>query len=41
MATAQLDDSKNLVQRAVIPPNSQKAVSEYFISKQEERQSIK
>ncbi|XP_018312643.1 coiled-coil domain-containing protein 42 homolog [Mycetomoellerius zeteki] len=40
MATAQ-DESRNLVQRAVIPTDSQKAVSEYFISKQEERQSIK
>ncbi|XP_018361017.1 PREDICTED: coiled-coil domain-containing protein 42 homolog [Trachymyrmex cornetzi] len=40
MAMAQ-DESRNLVQRAVIPTDSQKAVSEYFISKQEERQSIK
>jgi len=35
------DESRNLVQRAVIPTDSQKAVLEYLISKQEERQSIK
>ncbi|XP_012062971.1 PREDICTED: coiled-coil domain-containing protein 42 homolog [Atta cephalotes] len=40
MAMAQ-DKSRNLVQRTVIPTDSQKAVLEYFISKQEERQSIK
>ncbi|XP_018397814.1 PREDICTED: coiled-coil domain-containing protein 42 homolog [Cyphomyrmex costatus] len=40
MATAQYE-SRNLVQRAVIPTDSQKAVLEYFISKREERQSIK
>ncbi|XP_071561322.1 coiled-coil domain-containing protein 42 homolog [Temnothorax nylanderi] len=40
MTTAQ-DESRNLVHRAVIPTDSQKAVSEYFISKQEERQAIK
>ncbi|XP_012540099.1 coiled-coil domain-containing protein 42 homolog [Monomorium pharaonis] len=33
--------SGELVQRAVIPTNSQNAVLEYFISKQEERQTIK
>ncbi|XP_039305247.1 coiled-coil domain-containing protein 42 homolog [Solenopsis invicta] len=35
------DKSRELVQRAVIPTDSQKAVLEYFVSKQEERQSIK
>ncbi|EGI64994.1 PREDICTED: coiled-coil domain-containing protein 42 like-2 [Acromyrmex echinatior] len=40
MAMAQ-DESRNLVQRAVIPTDSQKAVLEYFRSKEEERQSIK
>ncbi|XP_070158550.1 coiled-coil domain-containing protein 42 homolog [Polyergus mexicanus] len=40
MATAQ-DGSKDFVQRAVITTDPQKAVSEYFISKQEERQCIK
>ncbi|KAG5332024.1 CCD42 protein, partial [Acromyrmex charruanus] len=40
MAMAQ-EESRNLVQRAVIPTDSQKAVLEYFRSKQEERQSIK
>ncbi|XP_077282049.1 coiled-coil domain-containing protein 42 like-2 [Temnothorax americanus] len=40
MTTAQ-DESRSLVHRAVITTDSQKAVSEYFISKQEERQAIK
>ncbi|XP_050457372.1 coiled-coil domain-containing protein 42 like-2-like [Cataglyphis hispanica] len=40
MATVQ-DESKDLVQRAVITTDPQKAITEYFISKQEERQRIK
>ncbi|XP_072746293.1 coiled-coil domain-containing protein 42 homolog [Anoplolepis gracilipes] len=40
MTTVQ-DGSKNLVQRAVITTDLQKAISEYFVSKQEEHQSIK
>lgn len=40
MATIQ-DESKDLVQRAVITTDPQKAISEYFVSKQEERQCIK
>lgn len=35
------DESRNLIYRAVIPANSQKAVLEYLISKREERQTIK
>ncbi|KAL6259066.1 hypothetical protein P5V15_008987 [Pogonomyrmex californicus] len=41
MARACQDRSRDLVLRAVIPTDSQKAVSEYFVSKQEERQYIK
>ncbi|XP_011880119.1 PREDICTED: coiled-coil domain-containing protein 42 homolog isoform X1 [Vollenhovia emeryi] len=40
MAAAR-DESRELVHRAVIPTDSQRAVAEYFISKQEERQTIK
>lgn len=39
--TTALDRSKDLVQKAVITTDPQKAVSEYFVSKQEERQCIK
>lgn len=35
------DELRDLVYRTVIPTDSLKAVSEYFISKQEERQTIK
>lgn len=33
--------SRNLVRRAVIATDSKKAVTEYFVSKQEERQCLK
>lgn len=36
MATVQ-EEIKNFVQRATIPTNSQEAVIEYFLSKQQDR----